>query len=64
MAANKTNTQAAYPLKENQQAQLVINLTYRFYWELRDFFVLIAHCTLPFDWGKQGYSWLACFQNI
>ena len=26
MAANKTNTQAAYPLKENQQAQLVIKI--------------------------------------
>ena len=26
MAANKTKTQAAYPLKENQQAQLVIKI--------------------------------------
>lgn len=26
MAANKTNTQATYPLKENQRAQLVIKI--------------------------------------
>ena len=26
MSGNKTNTQAAYPLKENQQAQLVIKI--------------------------------------